>query len=186
MTVYLCIDLEATCFHREVLGREQTHRDMETIEVGVVAMSGEGTIINTFQSYVKPTYTELSSYCTSVIGITDDMLVGAPDFPTMIACLTDWLETLPAKPDCWYSWGKYDLKQLTCDAGPDRWSLALPLPEHRNAKRLFQRQNIKKSREVGLLKALELQGLEFEGRHHSALDDATNVARLFNFFHRDD
>lgn len=183
MKLFLCIDLEATCFDRDILGREQTHRDMETIEIGVVALNNQGTIIDTFQSYVKPTYTELSPYCTSVIGITADMLVGAPNFPDVIARLAEWLESLPAKPTCWYSWGKYDLKQLTLDAGPERWKLALPLPEHRNAKRLFQRQNLKKSREVGLMKALELAGLEFEGRHHSAIDDAKNVARLFKCFH---
>lgn len=177
MKIYLCIDLEATCFEGCTL------EDMETIGIGAVAVLEDGTTVDTFQSYVRPQYTEVTDYCTSITNITPNTLCGAPAFDAMLRHLYDWLCSLPTWPHAWYSWGNYDLRQLELDAGPTRWNLQLPLPEHRNAKKLFRARQIKKGREVGLVKALDLMGLSFEGRHHSALDDGKNVARLFQKFH---
>lgn len=183
MKTFLCIDLEATCFDRETLGRDLTVEDMETIEIGVIALDEAGEGVGEFHSYVKPANTEVSPYCTDVTGITAHTLADAPGFADMMEALRRWLSGLPASPDCWYSWGNYDLKQLELDASAKRSNLVLPLPPHRNAKKLFQKQHIRKGRQVGLLKALELVNLTFKGRHHSALDDARNVARLFEYFH---
>lgn len=41
---------------------------------------------------------------------------------------------------------------------------------------------VKKGRQVGMNKALNLRGLNFEGRRHGALDDARNMARLAIYF----
>ena len=185
MKTYLCIDIEATCHDRELLGRDQTIHDMETIDLGVVAVDPDGNELSTFQSLIKPRYTELTDYCTDITGITSAQLSGAPTLPEVMGDLARWLATLPAKPNCLYSWGKFDAKQLTFDTGSERWHIDLPLPEHHNAKKLFQKRHIKKGKQVGLMKALELVGLEFKGRHHSALDDARNVARLLRYFTSD-
>lgn len=48
MKTFLCIDLEATCFDRETLGRDLTVEDMETIEIGVIALMRPGKVLVSF------------------------------------------------------------------------------------------------------------------------------------------
>lgn len=47
--------------------------------------------------------------------------------------------------------------------------------QHFNVKQLFAR---KFGHKVGLGRALNMKGLTFEGRAHSGIDDAKNIARL--------
>ena len=52
------------------------------------------------------------------------------------------------------------------------------LPKSINLKSQYARMH-SLTKEVGLLKALEYTGIEFEGSHHRAKDDAYNTAILF-------
>ncbi|MBO6505379.1 MAG: exonuclease domain-containing protein [Kordiimonadaceae bacterium] len=177
MNCYLCIDLEATSRRSGLLV------EMEAIELGVVAVDESGVTIGEYQSYIKPKFTELTNYSTSIHNITQSALDSALYLPAVLREFQQWMATLPNTPTRWYSWGSYDIRQLELDAGPERWNVALNLPEHLNAKKLFQKNQLKKGRQVGLKKALNLVGCEFVGQKHSALDDARNIACLFEFFH---
>ena len=177
MTCYLCIDLEATSSPSGLLV------EMEAIELGVVAVEESGQMIGEYQSYIKPTFNELTNYSARIHNISQSALDTAPYLPAVLQDFQQWMATLPSTPSGWYSWGYYDLRQLKLDVGPERWNIALNLPQHLNAKKLFQKKQLKKGRQVGLNKALNLMGLRFDGQQHSALDDARNLARLFDYFH---
>lgn len=177
MTVFLCIDLEATS------GPSGLLRDMEAIELGGVAIDHTGTIFDQFQSFIKPKFTKLDHFSECVHGISGAQLELASNLPLVLRRLESWTLNLPESPTCWYSWGLYDLQQLEYDAGPERWDVPLRLPEHRNAKKLFQKNQLKNGRQVGLRKALEIVGLKFDGKHHRAVDDARNLARLLHYYH---
>ncbi len=177
MKLYLCIDLEATCSESGLLD------DMEAIELGVVALNEARETIDEFQSFIKPKFTELTPYSTSIHNVTHAQLKTAPYLPSVMIGLQQWMSQLPGEPTSWYSWGSYDFRQLELDTSPDRWNIPLALPDHSNAKKLFQKKQFKKGRQVGLNTALSLMGLAFEGQKHRALDDARNIARLFGYFH---
>lgn len=176
MNITLCIDLEASC-HEDSL---MVNGDLECIEIGIVAIDESGEEIDHFQSYVKPAHVPITDYSTRVNHITQEMVHRAPLFVTMIVDYLRWVQTLPSLPTCWYSWGKYDYDQLDLDCY--RAGLPNPFPKHIDAKKVFQKRHLKNKPRVGLSKALELMGMEFEGKKHSALDDARNLARLYPFY----
>ncbi|MBC3932605.1 3'-5' exonuclease [Undibacterium curvum] len=75
-----------------------------------------------------------------------------------------------------FSWGVYDRKQFERDSV--RHGVVNPVAlSHLNAKRMFAKAQ-KIGKEVGMAKACQLTGLQLEGSHHRALDDATNITRL--------
>lgn len=172
--ISLCLDLEASCFEGCKLS------DMGCIEIGVIALDEEGKELSRFQSYIQPQFTELTEFCTSITGITEEILATAPKLGEATRMLQEWLASLPTPPVCYYSWGDYDRRQLDQDF--KRLNITNPLPSQNNAKILFQKKNLKGSKRVGMAKALSLKGMAFEGKPHSAIDDAHNLARLFPFY----
>lgn len=174
MSIILCIDLEATC------GENWPLEAMECIDLGVVAIDGEGIEVTRFNSLIKPQFTEITNFCTSINNITPESVLCAFALDEVIHELDLWLNELPTCPIVWYSWGDCDAKQWTQDLA--RLKIADPLPKHLNVKKFFQKQFMKKGRQVGMAKALDLVGLEYQGQRHRALDDAYNLSRLFPYF----
>lgn len=176
MKISLCIDLEASCDE----GATMKTFGLECIEVGIIAIDEQAREIDRFQSYVKPQFVPITNYSTAVNHITQDMVKSAPLFSGMVVDYWTWVQTLPAMPSAWYSWGSYDRDQIELDCR--RAGLTNPFPQHIDAKKVFQKRHLKNKPRVGLNKALELMGLEFEGQKHSAVDDAHNLARLFPYY----
>lgn len=79
----------------------------------------------------------------------------------------------------WGSWGKSDEKQILHECQRHNIANPLTLLLHRNLKGDFAK--IRKIRQVGMSKALELASLKKEGKGHRALDDSANVAKLLPF-----
>lgn len=76
----------------------------------------------------------------------------------------------------WASWGDYDRNQFVRQCSATN----VPYPfgnRHVNAKRLFSQVNGLK-RKLGMAQALQHAGISLEGRHHSGIDDAWNIAAL--------
>ena len=163
----LAIDLEATC------GGTIARGDMEIIEIGAVLLL-DGTVIEEFQRFVRPYRNPiLTAFCTELTGITQADVDAAANFHAVTADMAQWLS--PHQPLEWCSWGDYDLKQLRMDCA--RTGAAWPIPAaHFNAKQLFSETfGVKKQ---GLNEAIVLAGLDWSGRHHRAIDDARNLAKL--------
>lgn len=171
--MFLIIDLEATCSE----DLEITAADMEIIEVGAVWAHPNGEVVNTFQTFVRPTLNKLlTSYCINLTGISQNDVNDADLWPDVSKQLTSFATLHAPNRLIWGSWGQYDFKQIERDCL--RHDLINPLLnwEHINLKREFARS--RKIKEVGMRKALEMTGLPLLGSHHRGLDDAINIAHL--------
>lgn len=170
----LVIDLEATCSEDgSIAGTE-----MEIIEVGAVWAQDDGSVLETFHSYVRPTINPtLTAFCTGLTGVTQDLVDRAQPWPMVAPQLLEF----SARHDGprWGSWGNFDRKQIEHES-----SLAgLPCPlsrlTHVNLKAAFAKQ--RRIKQVGMATALKICQISLTGEHHRALDDATNIARLLPF-----
>lgn len=167
------MDLEATCSEDGTISAEC----METIEIGACWVNADGTILDRFQSFVRPVMNpQLTTFCTALTSIRQQDVSSAPLFPIAAESLRQFVALHAMPESTWASWGAYDRKQFVRDSAYHCIPEPITLP-HQNAKRLFAKaQRIGK--EVGMAKACELTRLGVEGAHHRALDDALNVGRL--------
>ena len=171
MRKLLIVDLEATCWERARHDPEL----METIEIGALAVdptAPESPL--EFQTLVRPTRSPvLSRFCTDLTTIQQAEVDAAEPFPAAFARFVSWigdpLEVLFA------SWGSYDQRQLLRDCSLH--DVDYPFGDrHLNLKRLCSaRLGL---RPAGVVQALGRAGLELQGTHHRALDDARNIWRL--------
>lgn len=175
------VDLEATCWVPEddpALAADQRN-ESEVIEIGAVLVDAETYApapVEPFRAVVRPRrHPRLSAFCTRLTGIGQDEVDEAPRFPAVYDAFLAWAggdEGLVLA-----SWGAFDDRQLRRDA--ERWGLREPRWTHLNVKRVFARARGKGRPGggwIGLSAAVTELGGVFEGRPHSALADARNVA----------
>lgn len=175
MSTVVVIDLEATCWFPRNANRGQP---AEIIEVGIAKLHLEGrnyTVEKVESIYVQPRYSTVSEFCTDLTGITQAQLdrEGVP--------FEQALERLRAHcqaPDYLYSWASYgewdkDILERQCQSFGVRYPLS---KTHFNIKALLNL--LRGDKHVGLSKAVKSFGMEFEGKHHSGVDDAVNAARV--------
>lgn len=172
--VIAVVDLEATCYRDEEDGPGHPH---EVIEVGWALLEpASGRLVDAKQFYVKPTTSFVSAFCTELTGIRPEQVASAPDFATVMAQVGALHKVLGV--GVWASYGYYDRKQLETQCANE----GIPYPwagqKHFNIKELAGAYFGRTKRSPGLARALARAGLEFEGRHHSGVDDARNTARL--------
>ncbi len=169
----LVIDLEATCDKFDKLPLHE----MEIIEIGAVWATTDGHIVDTFDSFVRPTvHTQLTPFCRQLTGISQSDVDEAPLLAQIIGPFSAFVNRQNAEMKVWSSWGDYDRKQWLQDCARQHIHDPLAGFQHINLKKRFAHsRNIK---QVGMAKALEIVGLTLEGQHHRALPDAKNIARL--------
>lgn len=167
----LVVDLEATC------DDNAPTFDMEIIEIGAVWVAPDGAVLDRFQAFARPLINpRLTPFCSTLTGIHQADVDSAPKFPAVAEALRAFVARHRQPGATWMSWGAWDRKQLDRDSMRHGIIPPIDLP-HINAKRQFAKaRHIGK--EVGMAKACDLVGLQLEGAHHRALDDALNVARL--------
>lgn len=163
----IVFDLELTCW-----GKDETPGVTEIIEIGAVRMNLREGILDTFQSYVKPSRNaKISAYCTQLTGIQQKDFKGVGRFPEIYAHFVNFCGS------------KY--KGILSSWGQDHIALGREclmhgvasrhLPEHLNASLVFQ---LCYGEKVGLNEAMGRLEIKPYGRAHSALDDAINAARV--------
>lgn len=172
---YLVIDIEATCDKDDSFPR----REREVIEMGAVIVEAMTLdIIDEYQSFVKPVrHPRLTKFCMELTGIRQIEVEIAPYFPQMLTDMTKWLRGYPNALFC--SWGKFDQVQIERDCIYHH----VPYPFGKgywNLKKAYSKRNGLR-REMGVINALKMAGIRFQGQHHRGLDDARNVARLLPF-----
>ncbi len=168
---YVIVDLEATCWPKGTRPNR-----MEIIEIGAVRLGPDlGPIVAEFDAFVRPVNEpELSDFCTELTGIRQEDVDRADPFPVVFRRFLEWIGP---EPFVLCSWGAYDLRQFRVDC--ERHSV--PFPEafeerHVNVKAAFARW--KGIKPVGMRGALGMLGLPLEGRHHRAIDDVRNIAKV--------
>uniref|UniRef100_A0A7S1MQX0 Exonuclease domain-containing protein n=1 Tax=Neobodo designis TaxID=312471 RepID=A0A7S1MQX0_NEODS len=185
--VLLVIDFEATC-------DANVHNfPNEIIEFPCVALDTRTCrVIGEFHSFVRPILRpKLTEFCTELTGITQDQVDAAPPLPEVVARFEQWHADLVngGNPDDGAA-GRRPLRTVVATDGP--WDMRDFM--HRQAvlrdgvrfPPLFYRWvNLRKEyasffkiKPIGVGQMLTRVGLTFEGRQHSGIADARNIARI--------
>jgi inhibitor of KinA sporulation pathway (predicted exonuclease) len=163
------VDLESTCWEKR-----QKDQIMEVIEMGVCLLDiGSGEITNRQSILVRPVYSSVSEFCTSLTTLTPEVVETGIGFREACLKLEDEYQ---AKKRVWASYGDFDRRQFERECRLKN----VPYPfgsRHINVKTLFAIKH-RLTEEIGIDRALALLGLELVGTHHRGVDDAYNVARI--------
>ena len=180
---YLCVlDYEAVCEDGVRLSPQ------EIIEWPTVLFHiRTNTIVAEFHTYVRPEVHPVTPFCTQLTGITPAMVSDAPHFPAVVSAHLAWLRAQSLDPDqparegaryAYVTCGDWDLK--TClPAVMKHHGIPTPagLRQWINLKHAFP-DVYRGMRPRGMTEMLDHLGLQLEGRHHSGIDDARNIARV--------
>ena len=173
---YLVLDFEATC------DEKKTPKPQEIIEFPVLKVNA--TTLETesiFHSYVMPTaHPQLTAFCTRLTGISQEMVTGQPTMLKVLEMFDEWMkkEKLKDNPNiCFVTCGDWDLKTML----PSQCTyLRAHVPPYfkkwMNIKKVFAK--IMKCKTFGMAGMLEKLSLTLDGRHHSGIDDAKNIAKV--------
>ena len=172
----ICLLFEATCL------RNQQIKPQEIIEFPCLKIETQNfTVTSQFHSYVRPlVHPNLSEFCTELTGILQETVDNQPDLPTVLDNFKTWLQADQKEELANFAivtCGDWDLKTCLpkqCEA----YGLEIPFW----AKRWI---NLKISHQIvhngkfprHLNQILTDNGLTFEGRPHSGIDDTKNIAR---------
>jgi 3'-5' exoribonuclease 1 len=165
------IDLEATCWEK------QSERvNPEVIEIGAAKLTGSSAVVtDEFSAIVRPVENPiLSDFCVKLTGIQQSDVDAAEPFPIVFADFMNWLGS--TQDLALVSWGSWDEKQLRseCARKGIEWPILSPFI---NLKAHFAR--LHGNKKYGVKRALRILGMNLEGSHHRALDDARNIYRIY-------
>ncbi|MBJ7427386.1 MAG: exonuclease domain-containing protein [Bacteroidia bacterium] len=170
----LIVDIEATCWE----GALPEGMANDIIEIGICLLDvNTGEITDNRGILVKPERSVVSTFCTQLTTITQEML-NNEGISFKDACKI--LKTEYDSPSrAWASFGAYDLNQFKRQCTDQ--GIGYPFgPSHINVKTLFALKK-KLGHEQGMDGALKLLNLDLEGTHHRGVDDAKNIAKIMNW-----
>ncbi|CAM0137046.1 hypothetical protein VKS41_008203 [Umbelopsis sp. WA50703] len=180
---YLFFDVEATCEEND---KRYPH---EIIEFPVVLVDGKMfKIVDQFRSYVKPSINPvLTDFCKKLTGISQETVDESPDFISVLNDFQTWMAKYSLFQDnsaIFVTDGPFDIRDfITQQCNHDN----IPVPAY-----FFRWVDIKKAysrfyncKPETITNMLDKLGMDFEGRAHSGLDDATNIYRIArHMFHK--
>jgi inhibitor of KinA sporulation pathway (predicted exonuclease) len=150
---------------------------VEVIEIGAVKVNESLQIIDEFCMFIKPTlYPKISTFCTELTSITQYDVDRAPPFDEAAEAFEDWIDTKEFRTVL-MSWGEFDKRQLLSDGRLHEIDMPY-LRYHACLQHHYSKWKGSKN-QIGLKSALELEGLSYSGTQHRAIEDARNMARLF-------
>uniref|UniRef100_A0A2K5V361 3'-5' exoribonuclease 1 n=1 Tax=Macaca fascicularis TaxID=9541 RepID=A0A2K5V361_MACFA len=177
---YICIiDFEATC--EEGNPPEFVH---EIIEFPVVLLNTHTLEIeDTFQQYVRPEInTQLSDFCISLTGITQDQVDRADTFPQVLKKVIDWMKLKELGTKYKYSIltdGSWDMsKFLNIQCQLSRLKYPPFAKKWINIRKSYGNFYKVPRSQTKLTIMLEKLGMDYDGRPHCGLDDSKNIARI--------
>lgn len=199
---YICVyDLECNC------SKEKSDIAFnEIIELPVVVIDVKAQKVKSiFHTYVTLTIEKnLNEFCTELTGITNEQVL-APGTPTIQNALDQLHEFLEKEgifghEFIFMSCGDFDGSQLKRESTEKNFKLKSYLKRWINLKKVFPTQlqldsnkdlcmiskqwnkitqeKDQKPNCTGMTDMLEKLGLPLEGRHHSGIDDAKNLANV--------
>lgn len=181
---HIVVDLEMNNIRRRSEARKICTN--EVIEIGASMLDENLWEIGKFQIYVKPEYNDvIVPKISKLTGITNEMVANAPTFSVAFKQFTDWC--LNIKDDVMiYAWSNTDHSQVMKEIQLKQYKLSEEehkLMEHGWTD--FQNEfdiHLGFERQISLKLALDMAGIDFNGRQHDALDDARNTAKLLRVF----
>merc|ERR1712059_1445 len=175
---FLVLDFEANC------ARSPERLDpQEIIEFPCLLVdSGNFRQLDLFHEYVRPVgVPSLTPFCTELTGITQDMVSDCPTFPEVLERFNTWAEEKGLNKDnsCFVTCGLWDLVDMLprqSKYSGVALSDLLDVGESGdfiNLKFSYQEHTGKYGK--GLKEMQGFLGLDFQGRHHSGIDDCRNI-----------
>ncbi|XP_068738816.1 3'-5' exoribonuclease 1-like [Montipora capricornis] len=174
---YCVIDFQGTC--EEENPKDYIH---EIIEFPVVLVDANTLeVVSEFHEFCKPQLKPtLSQFCQDLTGVTQEIVDKADSFPIVLSKFEQWLadHELGTK----YTFGvvtdgPWDMSRfflIQCNL------CLIPVPKYArkwiNLRKLYR--NFYKTQGGTLQDMVNNLGMTFEGRPHSGMDDARNIARI--------
>ena len=156
------------------------------VHIGAIMLDENYQEISSFRTYVKPEYNNrIRPLISRLTGITYDMVINAPKFDEAMKMFSNWC--LGVNDDIKiYAWSENDYKQISKEISLKKYEISLDeervyLTEWHDFQAEFDKE-LGFEKQLSLKMALDMAGVDFLGREHSALDDARNTAKLFNIF----
>ncbi|RDY25262.1 exonuclease [Romboutsia weinsteinii] len=150
----------------------------EIIQIGAIKLDSKFNIIDTFNSYIKPSiYKEIHPFIGKMTGINNSHIKDAPSFSQ---AYKEFRKFISSKDPVLCVWGSGDLKELYRNIMYHGLSLkSLPksyINIQQHASKYFKNPS---GKSIGLQNSIELLGLEEEKSYHNALNDAYYTAQVF-------
>jgi inhibitor of KinA sporulation pathway (predicted exonuclease) len=167
-TKIVFFDLEMCCW-------EKAKKTGEIIEIGLAVLDIEkNEIVKKGQYYVKPEKDEVSGFCTELTGITP-LLIKKQGRPLKEAVKT-MVKNFGGKKAIYAAWGRDDIVLFNeCK----NKGIEEPFNEFLNIATTYRIHKKETGDRVSLQKALNQEGVVFEGKAHSGMVDAYNLAKLY-------
>ncbi len=181
---HVVIDLEMNRIPRKSPAR--AFCSSEIIEIGAVMLDDNLQEISSLRTYVKPEYSDdIAGDIQKLTGISYDMVAGAPGFNEALRMFTSWCHSTGDDVTI-YAWSGTDYSQVRKEMELKAYEISaedqdLLTTEWQDFQREFD-SNMGFERAISLSMAIDMAGIEFEGRAHDALDDARNTAGLLQVF----
>lgn len=166
---YIILDTESTCWD------SNTAPEGEIISFGIVEVNTRSnTISREGEYFVRPKLTTVSQYCTDLTGITGDYLhrYGRPYGEVINTIKNDF----GVGNKVWMAWGD---DRSSIDKECYLYGIENPFNNTYIDLSAVLGLSLGETQRLGLKQAMEFFDIPFEGREHSALDDARNTARLW-------
>lgn len=180
------VDVEATCWETK---EEQGTQPNEIIEIGACLLDvRSGAIIERASIAVKPRFTKITPFCTTLTGWTQEQI--DEEGLDIEEALKEFSRIYsPHGVQHWTSYGEYDRHKLTDSRGGlgQLYGLYRGVNEILNPFAMFRGYfntktmaglRFNRGKEMGMEKMLEKLNIPLEGRHHNGADDANNIAKI--------
>ncbi|XP_054089582.1 ERI1 exoribonuclease 2 isoform X2 [Zeugodacus cucurbitae] len=187
----ICIDFEATCWVDQA---PPQWRESEVIEFPAILVNMQtGKVEAEFHKYVMPIESpKLSAYCTELTGIKQQQVDNGIPLQTAIMMFQEWLrKELRARNLQLPKMSKDKMTGNCAFVSWTDWDFGICLTKECQRKRLKKPSYFNqwidlraiyrawyKYKPLNFADAISHVGLAFEGRQHSGLDDARNLAAL--------
>lgn len=175
--VLLIIDFEATC------DKHAHDWPNEIIEFPVVALDARtAKVVGEFHSFVRPVINpRLTAFCTELTGIQQAQVDAAPPLQTVVDAFASWhaatfecqgIRTRVATD------GPWDMRDFMYRQAVVRDGVVFPPLFYKWVNLRKEYATFFRIKPLGVGQMLTRLGLDFEGRQHSGIDDARNIARI--------
>jgi len=167
------IDFECTCDEPNTYAHE-------IIEFPVVLLdAATGELGASFRVFVRPTeHPVLSTFCTKLTGVRQQDVDAAPTLAEALVLVDDWLRAQGVTRDFAFAADSpFDFRRFL-HPECERKKVVLPSYYYRWIDVSKHLLRFYPNTKCPLAEKLKRVGLDFHGRAHCGLDDATNIARL--------
>lgn len=163
----LIIDVESTCDSSPITN--------EIIEIGMADTLGKS-----FPSlFIKPSKSNVTKFCTNLTSITPEQIEKLGVTPK---AGYRKLNKIFSSYDKWASYGEYDKEMFL--KMQNLYGISINMPKHENVRLLFAKKVLHSNDPHVAPKnpkdALAMLKIPFEGFNHRGVDDAVNIAKLYN------